>query len=213
MDIVEKTLGELAERIRALERAIETEIAAQRASFHYTVERHRVRFEQAFAVAHRAYRVGFWRQLWQSDLATLLTAPIIYAMVVPFALLDLFLAVYQRTCFRAYGIPRVSRAEYIAFDRQHLAYLNPLEKLNCLYCAYANGMIAYAREIAARTEEYWCPIKHARAVRARHMRYLGFVAYGDASAFRARQDELRRHARETMEPLEPPRNPGPPPSN
>lgn len=205
MDIVEKTLGELVARIRAIEAAIEKEIAEQRASFHYTIERNRVRFERAFAVHHRGFRLSLWRQIGQSDLATVVTAPIIYAMVVPFALLDLFLAIYQQACFRAYGIPRVARRDYIAvFDRQALAYLNPLEKLNCVYCGYANGLIAYAREIAARTEEYWCPIKHARAVQARHRRYVGFVAYGDAEAYRRRQEALRDHARRPLPPVDSP---------
>jgi hypothetical protein len=54
------------------------------------------------------------------------------------------------------------------FDRYHLAYLNVLEKLNC---AYANGLIAYVREIAGRTEQYWCPIKHARRVIGAHSHY------------------------------------------
>jgi len=32
-------------------------------------------------------------------------------------------------------------------DRHHLAYLNVIEKLNCEYCGYANGVFAYVREI------------------------------------------------------------------
>jgi hypothetical protein len=41
------------------------------------------------------------------------------------------------------------------FDRTHLAYLNLVEKINCAYCSYGNGLAAYLREIAARTEQYW----------------------------------------------------------
>ena len=65
-------------------------------------------------------------------------------------------------------------------DRQHLAYLNSIEKLNCVYCGYANGVFAYTREIAGRPEQYWCPIRHAKRVRAPHARYRHFVDYGDA---------------------------------
>ena len=43
---------------------------------------------------------------------------------------------------------------YLAFDRHRLTYLNFAEKLNCEYCAYANGILAYFTEIAARTEQY-----------------------------------------------------------
>ena len=67
---------------------------------------------------------------------------------------------------------------------EHLAYLNALEKLNCAYCSYANGVIAFTREVAGRTERYWCPIKHARRVLGAHPHYSEFVDYGDAEAFR-----------------------------
>ena len=67
----------------------------------------------------------------------------------------------QAICFRSYRIPRVRRMDYIRLDRSQLAYLNWVETLNCLYCGYANGVAAYVREIAGRTEQYWCPIKHA----------------------------------------------------
>ena len=97
-------------------------------------------------------------------------------------LLDLFVAVYQTVCFPGYGIPRVHRSDYLAFDREQLAYLNAIEKLNCAYCAYANGVFAYVREVASRTKQYWCPIKHARRVLGVHARYGSFVDYGDADA-------------------------------
>lgn len=29
---------------------------------------------------------------------------------------------------------------YVVFDRRHLAYLNAIEKLNCAYCEYGNGV-------------------------------------------------------------------------
>jgi hypothetical protein len=50
----------------------------------------------------------------------------------------------------------------------------------CVYCGYANGVIAYARKIASRTEQYWCPIKHALRIRDPHVRYAQFLEYGDA---------------------------------
>ncbi len=62
----------------------------------------------------------------------------------------------------------------------HLA----LEKLNCAYCSYANGVIAYVREIAGRTEQYWCPIKHARRAIGAYSHYAQFHDYGDAGGFR-----------------------------
>jgi hypothetical protein len=125
----------------------------------------------------------------------ILTAPAIYALIIPLLLLDLFVALYQAVCFPVYGIPHVRRSDYMAFDREQLAYLNAVEKINCAYCAYANGVLAYVREVASRTEEYWCPIKHARRVLGVHPRYGSFVDYGDGEAYRHELERLREQAR------------------
>ena len=91
-----------------------------------------------------------------------LTAPVIYSLIVPIVLVDLWVMAYQAICFPIYKIPKVRRRDYLVFDRHHLAYLNTIEKINCAYCSYCNGAIAFVREVASRTEVYWCPIKHAR---------------------------------------------------
>ena len=121
-----------------------------------------------------------------------MTAPVIYAMIMPIAFLDASFSLYQAICFRVYGIARVRRSHYLVVDRHHLAYLNGIEKLNCVYCGYANGVFAYVREIAARTEQYWCPIRHARGVHDPHSRYRHFVDYGDAEGYHRRLIPLRR---------------------
>jgi hypothetical protein len=117
-------------------------------------------------------------------------------MVVPIALLDLWITAYQSICFRAYGVARVKRSTFIVIDRQHLAYLNAIEKLNCVYCGYANGVFAYVREVAGRTEQYWCPIRHAHRVRAPHGHYRRFIDYGDAEGYRRRLLPLRHELRD-----------------
>ena len=61
----------------------------------------------------------------------------------------------------------------------------------CEYCAYANGLFAYAGEIAARTEQYFCPIKHAHKVLGTHARYNRFLGYGEADAYEAKLEEFR----------------------
>ena len=101
------------------------------------------------------------------------------------------MSVYQAICFRAYGIARVPRSAYIVIDRHHLAYLNAIEKANCMFCSYANGVFAYTREVAGRTEQYWCPIRHAKRVRGAHAHYGAFVAFGDADGYRKRLPLLR----------------------
>ena len=114
------------------------------------------------------------------------------------------MSLYQAICFRVYGIPQVRRRDYLVFDRKSLAYLNAMEKLNCAYCSYANGVIAYVREVAARTEQYWCPIKQARRVIGRHARYAEFTEYGDAEHYRERLRSLREDLRDEPEPETPP---------
>jgi hypothetical protein len=86
----------------------------------------------------------------------------------------------------------VVRRDYLAFDRHRLTYLNFAEKFNCDYCAYANGILAYFTEIAARTEQHWCPIKHAACAKCSHSRYKTFFQYGDAEEYRAHVEEVRR---------------------
>ena len=188
-------VDELLERLARLEHELELELNRTQANWHYRIEAGRVRFEHEVRRAHQRLKQSIPRFLRESRLINLLTAPIIYSMIVPIALLDLWISVYQAICFRAYGIARVRRSAYIVIDRQHLAYLNTIEKLNCMYCGYANGVFGYVREVAGRTEQYWCPIRHAKRVRAPHTHYRHFVDYGDASGYRRRliplRDELR----------------------
>jgi hypothetical protein len=143
-------------------------------------------------LAHKRVRQRLLRFLRESSIPNALTAPLIFSMLVPIALLDLWITVYQRICFPIYGVARVRRSTYIVIDRHHLAYLNGIEKLNCVYCGYANGLFAYVREIAGRTEEYWCPIRHAKRVRAPHAHYHDFVDYGDAEGYRRQLPVLRK---------------------
>jgi hypothetical protein len=132
----------------------------------------------------REHRVGLWRYIATGDFVTVVTAPLVYSLLVAFVLMDAWISVYQAICFRAWGIRRVRRRDYFAIDRHKLAYLNAIERVNCLYCSYANGVIGYVREIAARTEQYWCPIRHARRLRHAHGRYTHFVPYGDGRRYR-----------------------------
>jgi len=122
----------------------------------------------------------------------ILTSPVIWSCVVPLVLLDAAGTIYQAICFPVYGIPKVRRRDYLIFDRHRLDYLTMADKFNCEYCAYANGILAYFTEIAARTEQYWCPIKHARQLKRTHSRYEHFLAHGDAAGYRTRFPAIRR---------------------
>jgi hypothetical protein len=176
----------LMDRIHALESELEAEMAKRRAELRIGLEKGRVAFEEELLRRHREMKTRLSAYILKARPLVVLTAPVIYAMIVPLVLLDLFATVYQAVCFPVYRIEKVRRRDYLVFDRHHLAYLNALEKLNCAYCSYANGLVAYVREIAGRTEQYWCPIKHARRVIGAHAHYAQFDDYGDAEAYRKR---------------------------
>ena len=175
----------LLARIRVLQDELEQEFIRRRAQFRYRLENDRVVFESEIRRHHREFRVRLGTFLRQTRPLVVLSAPVIYSLILPFVLLDLFVTLYQRICFPVYGIARVKRADFIRIDRHHLAYLNGLQKLNCIYCGYCNGLIGYVQEVAGRTEAYWCPIKHAARVGAHHAYYAQFVDYGDAEGFGA----------------------------
>jgi hypothetical protein len=182
---------DLSQRIRVLEKELQTALAEKEQAFRYRWIKGRAKFEEAALTQHRSLKFGLLSYILKSRILAVLSAPIIYLGVIPFCLLDLFLALFQGVCFPVYGVPKVKRADYIIFDRGHLKYLNVLERLNCAYCSYANGLLAYATEVAARTEQHWCPIKHARRLRAPHSRYPHFFDYGDAQRYQQQVERVR----------------------
>jgi len=186
---MEKSLLEdIQDRLRAareeLEQELDRQLEDRRAEFRYRMHRGKVRFDHEMQVLQKTYRLGLWRYVTGARIATVLTAPVIYSLAIPLALLDLWVTIYQQICFRVYGIALVRRSDHVVIDRQHLGYLNLIEKINCVYCGYGNGVIAYAREIAGRTEAYWCPIKHASRTLDPHDSFASFMEFGDAETYR-----------------------------
>ena len=181
----------LLETIREMEHEIELELQRRRAGLKADFDAQRVRFEHEVLEQQKRFKMGVLKYLLSSDIKSLLSAPLIYAVFFPMVLLDLFVWVYQWVCFPLYGLARVKRADYFVFDRVHLGYLNIIEKINCAYCSYGNGLIAYAREVVGQTEQYWCPIKHARRVLLAHPYYGQFADFGDAQGFSHELQRLR----------------------
>ena len=196
-------VGALIEKISSLEGELDAELARRGAELRFGIEKGKIAFEDEVLRRHRELKVGLWRYIRSARPLVILTAPFIYAVVVPLVLLDIFVTVYQAACFPAYGIPKVNRRDYLIFDRHHLAYLNALEKLNCAYCSYANGLVAYVAEISSRTEQFWCPIKHARRLQGVHARYRNFADFGDAEAYRDELPELRRQVQQAVKQPQP----------
>ena len=186
------TVQHFVERLHDAELDLRHQVERRRRRWHERMYRGRVWFNQELRAQHRRLRQSIPAYIREANPFSLLTAPVIYSLIVPFVVLDLWVTVYQRVCFPIYGVARVPRRRYFAIDRHKLAYLNGIEKVNCTFCSYANGVIAYVREVAARTEQYWCPIKHARAIPAPHTRYQKFADYGDAHRYRNELPDLRR---------------------
>ncbi len=181
----------LLDQMSVLEEDLRLALHEQEASALYRIKGKRVEFEESIRQAHLRLKSGFFHWLVTYRPQNLITGPIIYSMIVPLAILDVFVSFYQAICFPIYGVAKVSRADYMVFDRQQLEYLNFIEKFHCTYCAYANGLIAYVTEISGRTEEYFCPIKHAHKVLGTHSRYSRFLNYGDAADYEARLEQFR----------------------
>lgn len=184
-------MDDLQLRLRSIEKEILDELEGLREGRGYHLEGRRVRVQKTIRKAHRAHRKRVHIWLWEGRLAAYLVAPIIYAGVFPALLLDLFVVIYQFICFPAYGIPRVNRKDYMVLDRGPLPYLNWIEKVGCIYCSYFNGLMAMVSEVAARTEQHFCPIKHALRPKTLHSRYRYFFDFGDMEAYRARLEAVR----------------------
>lgn len=187
-DRIRNLLGQMAAVEEELRLALREQ---ERSGLLFQIKGKRIEFERSIREAHRRLRTGFFRWLVTDRPQNLITGPIIYGMIVPLIVLDISVTLYQAACFPIYGIAKARRDDYIVLDRQHLEYLNFIEKFHCTYCAYASGLVAYAAEIVARTEEYFCPIKHARKMLGTHSRYARFLDYGDAADYEARLEAFR----------------------
>lgn len=176
-------ISKLLEDMRGIQEQLEQFFDETRERFRCTLEDGRVRFSREVRQLQQHYRTSSFRYLLEADWRSIVTAPLIYSMIVPLLVIDLCFTLYQHICFRAYGMPRVPRRDFLVNDRHKLAYLNVIEKVNCTYCGYGNGMVAYAREIISQTEQYWCPIHHANRVVDAHRRYPQFFAFGDAQGY------------------------------
>ncbi len=198
------TIRHLLDQINTLEDELRTALHEQEARVSFQIKGKRVEFERAIKETHLRLRMGIFRWFLDVQPQHLLCAPVIYGLIIPLVFLDICITLYQAICFPVFRIAKVRRSDYLVFDRQHLEYLNVFEKFHCAYCEYTNGLIAYAGEIAARTEQYFCPIKHARKVLGSHARYARFLGYGEAADYHDKLDTFRAALVEEMDAVPPP---------
>lgn len=184
-------INHILQQMAALEADLRTAVHDQESRMFFQIKGKRVEFERSVGQAHRKLKTNFFRWLVTNRPQNLITGPLIYGMVIPLLMLDACVSFYQWTCFPIYGIKKVRRGDYLVFDRRHLGYLNFIEKFHCTYCEYGNGLMGYMAEILARTEQYFCPIKHAHKILGTHSRYNRFLDYGEADAYEAKLEAFR----------------------
>lgn len=184
-------IRELLGQIGALEDELRTAMHQRESRVLFQIKGKRVEFERGIHAAHRKLQRSFIYWMLTDRPENFITGPFIYSLGIPLVLLDLVVTIYQAVCFPIYKIAKVRRADYIVFDRHHLGYLNWFERFHCEYCAYANGLLAYVSEITARTEQYFCPIKHAHKVLGTHARYTRFLDFGEAGDYHGNLEQYR----------------------
>ena len=191
-------ITKMIEEIEAMKEKLGREIAQHEKDISYEIQNGYVKFEKEVLDKQKENMKNLLAYFRDIPLLHLFSSPLIYAMVIPAILFDVILFLYQQTIFRIYKFKFVKRSDYILFDRQYLGYLNPIEKLNCMYCSYFNGLMHYASKIASRTELYFCPIKHAKKIAYEHEYYDEFLVYGDEDKYQEKLETLRMKSQKEM---------------
>ncbi len=187
-------IKEMIQEIEELKTKLKKEIAKEEDYIIYKIESGRIKFEEDVLKKQREAMKHLLTYFKEIPFLHLISSPLIYTMIIPAMVLDVMLFIYQQVIFRIYKFEFIKRSDYIVFDRQYLRYLNFIERLNCIYCSYFNGLMHYASEITSKTELYFCPIKHAKKTAYEPSYYLDFLTYGDEKDFQEKLQEIRDKA-------------------
>lgn len=177
-------INKILEEISFKKRELIAEYEKAKEKYWFRIEWKKIIWNKEAEKTLKKSRKSIFDTLFSATIREIISMPFIYSVIIPALILDLFLLMYQNTAIRLYKIPLAKRSDYIVFDRKQLAYLNWLQKINCIYCSYVNGLFQYWVEVAGRTEKYWCPIKHARKKSWSHDWEEHFADYGDAEGFK-----------------------------
>lgn len=90
----------------------------------------------------------------------LIGAAVAYIMIVPALIAHVSAWIFQHIYFRILDIPPVKLHDHMVLDRWRLKHLNWIQRLNCAYCDYINGLASWLKAVVNRTEIYSCAIKH-----------------------------------------------------
>lgn len=185
-------IKKMIDDIEVMKAKLVEEIQHQEEQFTYEIKNGSVKFGNDILEKQRKNMKSLWQWFREIPLPHLLSSPLIYAMTIPAIFLDVMLFLYVKVVGKVFKFDFPKRNTYIVFDRQYLGYLNIMEKLNCMYCSYFNGLMAYASAIASRTELYFCPIKHAKKVAYDHKYYNRYLSYGDEDKYQEKLKKLRK---------------------
>ncbi len=186
-----KKIEAILSQIKELENQLIEEFKKKEEKFFYKIENEKAKFEQRVILDGKSKIISSLKYLSSFPVIVIVTIPFIWAMIIPIILTDIFVTIFQAVCFPIYKIPKVKRKEYVIMDRYNLFYLDKVEQINCWYCEYFNGVVAYVREVAARTEQFWCPIKHSKSLKEKHSRYDNFFDFGDYEKYRKELETKR----------------------
>ena len=191
-------IREIVEEIETMKIKLAEEIAEQERHISFEIHNGYVKFENEILSRQKKNMKNLLTWFRKVPFLHFIAAPIIYIMIIPSVIIDITLFIYQQIIFRVFKFKFIKRSDYIIFDHQYLGYLNPIEKINCLYCSYVNGLMQYALAIAGRTELYFCPIKHVKKVIHEHDYYDVFLSYGDRKDYQEKLKALSEESRKTV---------------
>ncbi|MFA6184304.1 MAG: hypothetical protein WC682_04350 [Parcubacteria group bacterium] len=186
---MESKIRKILEKIEALNVALRKEQSRLAKKYGFYISQKKIIFLKKIKERNRTFRIPAWKYAVPKNIRHAFSLPFIYSMIFPVVILDIFITVYQAAAFPLYKIPKVKRKDFIVYDRRFLDYLNIIQKVHCLYCSYVNGLFAYAVEIGARTERYWCPIKAASKMNVAHGWYKDFADYGSPEEWNKKFNE------------------------
>ncbi len=141
------TIREILLKMESLNADLKEEYARLSQKYGFSFQKKRIIFLEEFRKRNKSFRFPAWKYAIPTNIRHFFSIPFIYGMIIPTVILDIFLIIYQAAAFRLYRIPLVKRSEYVVFDRRFLDYLNFVQKVNCLYCSYVNGVFAFAVEV------------------------------------------------------------------
>jgi anti-sigma-K factor RskA len=92
---IARLIGQIAE----LEAELEAEMARRAAQLRVAFVDGRLKYEQDVLRRHRELQSSLWNYLRSARVLVVITAPVIYALILPLVLLDIFITIYQFICF------------------------------------------------------------------------------------------------------------------